>query len=158
VRMIGMERRRPALDRQGLALVVDHHADRRGGADVEAEQQRHAYIGSWPDRITTPVSSPGLTRRSTRPARASRSRDPARSSWIAGSSPAMTSKECVTFIASWLAQAAHLVHEALDARAVDRVPGVAVDLEMRADDGAVGDLQDVGDVVEVDAGVSEDRR
>ena len=41
VGMVGMERRRPALDRQRVAGIVDHHADRRGRADVEAEQERH---------------------------------------------------------------------------------------------------------------------
>src|SRR6185295_8195233 len=57
-----------------------------------------------------------------------------------------------------LSQLADLVHEALDARHVDRVPGVAIDLEMGADDGAVRDRQHVRHIVEIDAGIGEDRR
>src|SRR5580698_10943092 len=53
-------------------------------------------------------------------------------------------------------QLRHGVHEALDARAVDRVPGVSVDLEMRADHHAVRDGEDVAHIVDGDAGVGED--
>ena len=49
------------------------------------------------------------------------------------------------------------LHEPLDPRAVDRVPGVAIDLEMRADDHAARDGQDVAHIVYVDPGVGEDR-
>src|ERR1700683_1082720 len=53
-------------------------------------------------------------------------------------------------------QLRHCVHEALDARAVDRVPGVSVNLEMRADHHAVRDGEDVAHVVDGAAGVGED--
>src|ERR1700722_10562715 len=54
-------------------------------------------------------------------------------------------------------QLRHGVHEALDARAINWIPGVAVDLEMRADDHAIGDGEDVAHAVDRDAGVGEDR-
>ncbi len=40
---------------------------------------------------------------------------------------------------------------------IDRIPGVAVDLERGADDAAIGDAEDVGDGGVLDAGVGEDR-
>ena len=52
----------------------------------------------------------------------------------------------------------HDIHEALDPVAIDRVPGVAVDLEMGADDAAVGDRENVADIVDAHAGIGEQRR
>jgi hypothetical protein len=49
-----------------------------------------------------------------------------------------------------------LVHETLHPGAVDCVPGVAVDFEVRADDDAISNGEDVRNVVDVDAGVGED--
>src|ERR1700722_10666024 len=53
-------------------------------------------------------------------------------------------------------QLRHGVHEALDARAINWIPGVSVDLEMSADHYAVRDGEDVAHVVDRDPGVGED--
>src|SRR5438093_6588105 len=53
------------------------------------------------------------------------------------------------------AQLTHVFHEALHAVPIDRVPGDAVDLEMRADHSPVADPQDVRDGIDIDAGVGE---
>ena len=54
-------------------------------------------------------------------------------------------------------QFGHDVHEAFHALAVDRFPGFAVDLEMRADHHAVGYAEDFADIVDLDAGIGEYR-
>ena len=54
-------------------------------------------------------------------------------------------------------QLRHDVHEALHPLRLDRIPGLAVDLEMGADHHAVGDGEDFADIVDGDAGVGEDR-
>ncbi len=51
-----------------------------------------------------------------------------------------------------------MIHEAPHAIPIDLVPGVPARLEMGADHATVRDLQNARDVVDVDAGVGEDRR
>jgi hypothetical protein len=50
------------------------------------------------------------------------------------------------------------IHESLYTIAIDGIPGIAVDLEMRADDAAIADRQDIANVIDSDAGIGEDRR
>ena len=53
-------------------------------------------------------------------------------------------------------QLLHDVHEPLHPLGVDRIPRLAVDLEMGADHAAVGDGENIADIVDGDAGVGED--
>ena len=52
---------------------------------------------------------------------------------------------------------AYLCHESARTVRIDRIPGAAVDLEIRAHDRAVGDGKEVSDVRRLDPGVGEDR-
>src|SRR5689334_6396176 len=50
------------------------------------------------------------------------------------------------------------IHESLYTIAIDGIPGIPVHLEMRADDAAIADSQDIANVIDGDAGIGEDRR
>src|SRR6267378_2882465 len=50
------------------------------------------------------------------------------------------------------------VHEAFHAVAIDRVEGLAVDLEMGPDDAAIADRENLAHGVDIDPGIGEDRR
>src|SRR5579863_5606666 len=51
----------------------------------------------------------------------------------------------------------HDVHEPFHPLGFDRIPRLAVDLEMGADHDAVLDGEDIADIVDGDAGVGQDR-
>src|ERR1700737_650223 len=55
------------------------------------------------------------------------------------------------------AQLLDRVHESADAGSVDRVPGVAIHFEVGADNDAVGDRKDFGDIIDSDAGIGKHR-
>src|SRR5579883_1843489 len=50
-----------------------------------------------------------------------------------------------------------IIHEALHSLAVHRLPRIAVNLEMGADDAAVGDRENLAHIVDANAGIGEDR-